>query len=59
MSVLNDDTVVTHGMQNNQYKLKHFSLATGQQLASTDVGKINGMTEVKLGGNSAIALSFQ
>ena len=59
MTALNDGTVVVYGMQNNQYKLKRFSLATGQELASTDVYNGSGMTEVKLGDNSAIAVSYQ
>ena len=60
MTALNDGTVAVCSWENNQLKLKYFSLATGQQLASTDVDNINdinGMTEVKLGGNSAIAMS--
>ena len=60
MTSLNDGTVAVCSWENNQLKLKYFSLVTGQQLASTDVDNINdinGMTEVKLGGNSAIAVS--
>ena len=58
MTALNDGTVAAHGTQNNQPKQKRYFSVTGQELTSTDVDNIDGMTEVKLGGNSAIAVSY-
>ena len=63
MTALDDGTVAMYGQENNQLKLKRFSLVTGQDLGSTqlstaNIGDILGMTEVKLAGNSAIAVSL-
>ena len=60
MAVLSDDTVVVGGNENNQYKLKCYSLETGQELReSTNINNVYGMTEVDQGGRSAVALSDQ
>ena len=58
MTVPSDDTVAVCGNENNQFKLKCYSLETGQELReSTIINYVSGMTEVDQGGRSAVALS--
>ena len=59
MTVLRDGTVAVTGMENNQYKLKLFNMEAGLEISSTDVAEARGIAEVKLGGKSTLALTFQ
>ena len=57
MTVLSDGTVVVCGTENNQLRLKRFSLQTRRELGSTDLNNAHGLTEVKLGGKITVAVS--
>ena len=58
MTALSDGTVAIYGRNINQQKLMRFSLATGRELSSTELYNASGISEVKLEGNSVIAVSF-
>ena len=57
MTALSDGTVATVGDEKGKNKLKRFSLETGQELSSTNVKHVYGITEMNLKGRSTIVVS--
>ena len=57
MTSLDDGTVAVCEEDNNQNKLKRFSLETGLEISSTNISSVCGMTEVELKGRSTIVVS--
>ena len=57
--LLSDGTVAVYGKENNERKLKRYSLETGEELSSTDPKEACGaMAEITLGGRPTLALSL-
>ena len=61
--MLNDDTVVVcgdEGTGGNKYSVKRYNLQTGRELTSIELqSSVEGMTEVKLGGDPTLALVYR
>ena len=56
---LSDDTVVVVGDQDGAYKLKQFNMKEKREIFSGELKNWPwGLTEITLGGNPAVALSY-
>ena len=60
MAALSDGTVVVYGEEDGVWKLKRFSMKRRRQMFNEQLNnEPHGLTEIKLGGTSAIAISYR
>ena len=60
MAALSDGTVVAYGQKDSIWKLKRFSMKRRRQIFNEQLNnEPHGLTEIELGGTSAIALSYR